>query len=69
MGAPVLAEIARERTGSLTVRKVNSDENPQAARDYRVMSLATLTVFRDGEPVHVIVGARAKAKLDDVLGG
>ncbi|MFI5611055.1 thioredoxin [Amycolatopsis sp. NPDC051903] len=60
---PVLKEIARERAGSLTVRKVNTDENPETARTYQIMSLPTLMLFRDGEPVASYVGARPKARL------
>ncbi|WP_328603746.1 thioredoxin [Amycolatopsis sp. NBC_00345] len=71
MIAPVLAEIAEERAGSLTVREVNTDENPETARAYQVMSLPTLMLFRGGEPVRAFVGARPKAKLlaelDDAL--
>jgi thioredoxin 1 len=63
MIAPVLADIARERTGSLTVRTLNSDENPRAARDYRVLSLPTLMLFRAGQPVLSLIGARPKARL------
>ncbi|MFD8500425.1 thioredoxin [Amycolatopsis sp. NPDC059657] len=70
MIAPVLKEIASERP-DLTVRKINTDENPLQARNYQVMSLPTLILFRDGVPVRTIVGARPKAKLlaelDDVL--
>jgi thioredoxin 1 len=71
MIAPVLAEIAEERAGSLTIREVNTDDNPETARAYQVMSLPTLMLFRDGEPVAAFVGARPKAKLlaelDDAL--
>jgi thioredoxin 1 len=71
MIAPVLAEIAEERAGSLTVREVNTDENPETARAYQVMSLPTLMLFRGGQPVRAFVGARPKAKLlaelDDAL--
>ena len=63
MIAPVLADIARERAGSLTIVKVNTDENPVVAARYRVMSLPTLMLFRGGEPVQAIVGARPKARL------
>lgn len=63
MIAPTLAEIARERTGSLAIVKVNTDENPATAMRYRVMSLPTLLLFRGGEPVHAIVGAKPKARL------
>jgi thioredoxin 1 len=67
MIAPVLAELAKERAGSLTVVKVNTDENPRVARDYQVMSLPTLMLFSDGEPVCSIVGARPKARLEAEL--
>lgn len=63
MIAPVLAEIAVERVGSLLVRKLNTDENPLTARNYQVMSLPTLLLFRDGEPIRSVVGARPKARL------
>jgi thioredoxin 1 len=59
----VLAEIAVERAGSLVVAKLNSDENPLTARNYQVMSLPTLMLFRDGEPIRSLVGARPKARL------
>jgi thioredoxin 1 len=72
MIAPVLAAIAAERAGSLTVRKLNTDENPAIARDYHVLSLPTLMLFRAGQPVQVFVGAMSKsrllAKLDAALG-
>jgi thioredoxin 1 len=60
---PVLKEIADERAGSLIVHKINSDENPETARAYQVMSLPTLMLFRGGEPVAAFVGARAKSRL------
>ncbi|MGP4021496.1 thioredoxin [Saccharopolyspora sp. 5N708] len=63
MIAPVLAEIAVERAGSLAIRKINTDENPLVARNYQVMSLPTLLLFRDGQPVQSLVGARPKARL------
>ncbi|MFG1648035.1 thioredoxin [Amycolatopsis sp. NPDC049252] len=67
MIAPVLAELARERAGTLTVRKINSDENPETTRSYQVMSLPTMILFRGGEPVLTIVGALPKARLEERL--
>jgi thioredoxin 1 len=71
MMAPVLAQLAEERAESLTVVKINADENPVAVRDYGVMGLPTMLLFRDGQPVRSIVGARPKARLlaelDDAL--
>ncbi|GAB3709163.1 thioredoxin [Amycolatopsis oliviviridis] len=63
MIVPVLAEIAEERADVLIIRKLNSDENPLTARDYQVMSLPTLILFRNGRPVWTTVGARPKARL------
>ncbi|MEU6646970.1 thioredoxin [Saccharomonospora sp. NPDC046836] len=63
MIAPVLADIARDRSGTLTVCKVNTDENVESARRYQIMSAPTLILFHRGQPVWTIVGARPKARL------
>lgn len=63
MVAPVLEEIAKEQAGSLTVAKLDVDANPKAARDYQVVSIPTLILFKNGEPVKRIVGAKGKAAL------
>jgi len=63
MVAPVLEEIAAENVGKLTVAKVNIDENPEVARQYRIMSIPTMSVFSGGEVVKTIVGAKAKTAL------
>ena len=69
--APVLAQIGAERNEQLTVVKLNSDENPAISSKYRVMALPTLMLFRQGEVIWSVVGARPKAKLlkeiDDAL--
>jgi thioredoxin 1 len=63
MVAPVLEEIAAEHADSLTVAKVNIDENPGIARDYRIMSIPTMSVFSNGQIVKSIVGAKPKAAI------
>ena len=63
MVAPVLEEIATEKAGSLTVAKLDVDANPATARDFQVVSIPTLILFKDGEPVKRIVGAKGKAAL------
>lgn len=63
MVAPVLEEIAAEYAGTLTVAKLDVDANPDTARDYQVLSIPTLILFKGGEPVKQIVGARPKAAL------
>lgn len=63
MVAPVLEEIASEQAGQLTVAKLDVDTNPQTARDFNVVSIPTLILFKDGQPVKRIVGAKGKAAL------
>jgi thioredoxin len=63
---PVLEQIAAEHPG-LTILKLDADENPRAAAEYRAMSLPTLKVFRGGEVVQTLVGARPKAALEAAL--
>jgi thioredoxin 1 len=63
MIAPVLEEIATKHAGSLTIAKLNVDENPDTTRAYRVMSIPTLAVFQGGRVVKQIVGAKPKAAL------
>jgi thioredoxin 1 len=63
MVAPVLEEIASEKAGALTVAKLDVDANPATARDFQVVSIPTLILFKDGTPVKRIVGAKGKAAL------
>lgn len=63
MIAPALEEIASEHAGRLQVAKLNVDDNPESARRFDVMSIPTLLVFRDGEPVKRLVGAKGKGQL------
>ena len=63
MVAPVLEEIAVERAGQLTVAKLDVDNNPETARDFQVVSIPTMILFKDGQPVKRIVGAKGKAAL------
>ena len=63
MVAPVLEEIAAEKAGSLIVAKVDVDANPATARDFQVVSIPTLILFKAGQPVKRVVGAKSKAAL------
>ncbi|GJP27808.1 thioredoxin [Mycobacterium marinum] len=63
MVAPVLEEIATERADKLTVAKLDVDANPETARNFQVVSIPTMILFKDGEPVKRIVGAKGKAAL------
>ncbi|MFI9270728.1 thioredoxin [Kitasatospora sp. NPDC052896] len=63
MITPVLAELAEEEAGRLKVVTLDVDRNPETQAAYGVLSMPTLMVFRGGEPVKSMVGARAKARL------
>lgn len=65
--APVLEQIAQEHAGRLTFVKLNVDENPVTSAAYRVTGLPTLNVYRDGQLVRSIRGARPKAALEREL--
>jgi thioredoxin 1 len=61
--APVLREIAAERAGRATVAKVNVDEAPSLAARFGVQAIPTVILFKDGQPVETLVGARSKLDI------
>jgi thioredoxin 1 len=61
--APVLEEIASEHGDKIDVVKLNIDENPAVSQRYKIMAIPTMSVFKDGEVVKQIVGAKPKAAL------
>jgi thioredoxin 1 len=63
MIAPLLEEIASEQEGRLGIAKLNIDDNLDVTRRFDVMSIPTLILFKEGEPVARIVGAKPKGAL------
>ncbi|MGW4229099.1 thioredoxin [Streptomyces sp. NBC_01102] len=61
--APVLSAVAAEEADRIKVVQIDVDHNPGIAGRYAVLSMPTLMVFRDGEPVKSMVGARPKRRL------
>ncbi|MFF3750961.1 thioredoxin [Streptomyces sp. NPDC002018] len=61
--APVLSAVAEEEAARLKVVQIDVDTNPRTAARYAVLALPTLLVFREGEPVKSMVGARPKRTL------
>jgi thioredoxin 1 len=67
MIAPVLEELAGELDGQLTIGKLDVDENQNTAFAFGVMSIPTLLLFKNGEPVDRIVGFQPKPALKNRL--
>ena len=61
--APVLAEIAKEQTGKVTIAKLNVDDHGDIAQRFGVMSIPTLLIFSNGEIKKKMVGAKGKTQL------
>ena len=67
MIAPILEELTQEYSGRLTIAKLDVDQNQQTAQKYRIMSIPTMIVFKNGKPVANIVGFKPKEKLKQEL--
>jgi len=65
MIAPVLDELSQEVTA--TIAKVNVDDNPESAARFGVMSIPTLILFKDGQPVDKVVGVQSKDALKSLI--
>ena len=60
--APVLEAIAAEHGDKIDIVKLNVDENPEVTRRYGILNIPTLGVFKDGQVVKELVGARSKTR-------
>ncbi|WP_067138515.1 thioredoxin [Microtetraspora malaysiensis] len=69
MIAPILEEIAAEYGDRLTVAKINADDHPEIARRYDVLGFPTLNLYRNGEVIRQIRGAKPKRLLLSDLDG
>jgi thioredoxin 1 len=58
--APIVEEIAKHYDGKLKVFKLNTEDNPKTPVTYGITAIPTLIVFKNGKPVHRLVGARSK---------
>ena len=67
MIAPVLDELAEEYAGRVKICKVNVDDEPALAQRYKIMSIPAVFLFRDGEVVEKMIGARPKQAFADAI--
>jgi thioredoxin 1 len=64
---PILDQIADEHGDKIEVVKLNVDDNPQIAAKYMITSIPALKVYKGGEVVKTIIGAKPKAALEKDL--
>ena len=67
MVGPVVEEIAEEYANKIKVGKVNVDEEPELAAAFGIESIPTLMVFKNGEAVETVIGARPKDEIIALL--
>jgi thioredoxin 1 len=67
MVAPILEELTAEYEGQMTIAKLDIDQNKVTAQKYRIMSLPSLIIFKEGKPVKNIIGFKPKAALKQEL--
>ncbi len=57
---PIVHELSHEYEGKLKVGKLNVDENQQVSGTYNIMSIPTLLIFKNGQPIKSMIGAQSK---------
>ena len=67
MVAPIVDELANEYAGKVKVRKLNTDENPEVAGRYQVMSIPTILFFKNGQVVEKLVGAGPSRQIKEMI--
>lgn len=60
---PIIEQLAAEFEGKIKIGKLNVDDNPEHAREYGIMSIPTMKVFKGGQPVKEFIGAQPKDVL------
>lgn len=62
--SPILDQIAAENADKIKIVKLNVDDNPQMAMKYQITSIPAMKVFRGGEVVKTVIGAKPKPALE-----
>ena len=62
--SPILDQIAAENSGKIKIVKLNVDDNPQTAMKYQITSIPAMKVFKGGELVKTIIGAKPKPAIE-----
>jgi thioredoxin 1 len=69
MQLPIVEELSTELEGTAVIGKINVDEEPELASQFGVMSIPTLILFKDGQPVDKMVGLQSKDALKNKIQG
>ncbi|WP_455391791.1 thioredoxin [[Eubacterium] cellulosolvens] len=67
MVAPIIEELAKEYQGKIVFGKLNTDENPETMKDYNIMSIPTLLIFKSGKIVDRSIGALPREELAQII--
>jgi thioredoxin 1 len=62
--SPILDQIAAEHSDKIEIVKLNVDDNPQTAAKYQITSIPAMKVYRGGEVVKTVIGAKPKQALE-----
>lgn len=65
---PIVAEIAEQYKGKLTVAKCDIDQNRDIANTYNIQSIPTIIIFKNGVPVETLIGLQSKGSLEELIG-
>ena len=68
MMAPVIGQLASEYEGRVKIGKLNVDENPEVMAEYKIMSIPTMIIFRNGEVFSKEVVASSKEEVEKAIG-
>lgn len=64
MMAPIVAELAQSYEGKCRIGKCNTDENPRLVNEFKIMSIPTFIIFKEGKAVETFMGAISKNELE-----
>lgn len=67
MIGPVVAQLAEEYSGKCSVGKCNTDENPKLVGEFKIMSVPTFLLFKNGELAATVIGAVSKNELEEKI--
>lgn len=67
MVAPIVEELSQEYEGKLKVMKLNTDDCPEIAGKFQIMSIPTILFFKNGQPVEKLIGARPKPQFKQII--